>query len=174
MQLGCAYNTYYDWLILMILLLVIAGNFQKYIRGRHKELSGGSTLLIDINLYLTPRGKRMLLSIYQMCILWRQIPAHKRCHLSHLLSVGFKTYSSTLTLIKPMGLKEFHHKVILKSCSTEIAPILEVVFKRSLKIGELPSDWLTANICPIFTKGNHSTCPQVFKSQTNISNSILL
>ena len=34
---------------------------------------------------------------------------------------------------------------ILKSCSTEIAPILEIIFKQSLNTGKLPPDWLTAN-----------------------------
>ena len=57
---------------------------------------------------------------------------------------------------------------ILKSCSAEIAPILEVIFKQSLNTGELQSDWLTANIFPVFKKGNR------IKLQTNISNIILL
>ena len=42
---------------------------------------------------------------------------------------------------------------VLKTCSTEIAPILEV---QSLNTGKLPADWLTANICPVFKKGNSS------------------
>ena len=43
---------------------------------------------------------------------------------------------------------------ILKNLSFEITPILQVIFE-SLNLGILPSDWLTANICPIFKKGNH-------------------
>ena len=42
------------------------------------------------------------------------------------------------------------------NCSAEIAPVLEVIFKQSLNIGELTSDWLTGNICPVSKKGNHS------------------
>ena len=41
---------------------------------------------------------------------------------------------------------------ILKSCSAKIAPILKVIFKQSLNTGELPSDWLTVNICSVFKK----------------------
>ena len=43
---------------------------------------------------------------------------------------------------------------ILKLCSTQIAPILQVIFTQSLNHGILPKDWLTANIIPIYKKGN--------------------
>ena len=46
---------------------------------------------------------------------------------------------------------------VLKNCAAEIAPILEIIFKQSLNSGVLPSDWLTANVCPVFKKGNHNT-----------------
>jgi len=39
---------------------------------------------------------------------------------------------------------------VLKHCAHEIAPILEVIFKQSLNSGNLPKDWLIANINPIF------------------------
>ena len=42
---------------------------------------------------------------------------------------------------------------ILKSCATEIAPILQVIFKQSLNLEILPSDWLTSNV---LKKGNHN------------------
>jgi len=35
---------------------------------------------------------------------------------------------------------------ILKLCATEIAPVLIVIFNQSLNTGELPKDWLIANI----------------------------
>ena len=43
---------------------------------------------------------------------------------------------------------------ILKYCATEIAQILQVIFNQSLTSGNLPDDWLTANIMPIFKKEN--------------------
>ena len=42
----------------------------------------------------------------------------------------------------------------LKETANEIAPILAQIFQSSLDQGELPSDWKTANIIPIFKKGN--------------------
>ena len=52
---------------------------------------------------------------------------------------------------------------ILKYCATEIAQILQVIFIQSLTSGNLPEDWLTENIMPIFKKGidhPHSTIDQ--------------
>ena len=45
---------------------------------------------------------------------------------------------------------------ISKSCASEIALILQVIFKQSLNLGILSSDWLTSNICPVFKKGNRN------------------
>ena len=39
---------------------------------------------------------------------------------------------------------------VLKEAATEIAPYLLDIFRKSIVAGKLPSDWLTANISPIF------------------------
>ena len=46
--------------------------------------------------------------------------------------------------------------IVLKELSLEIAPIIQLVFERSLATGELPSDWTKANVSPIFKKGDKS------------------
>ena len=45
---------------------------------------------------------------------------------------------------------------ILKVCAVQIAPILQIVFTQTFNSGTLPSDWLTANIIPIYKKGDKS------------------
>ena len=45
---------------------------------------------------------------------------------------------------------------ILKLCNEEIAPVLQIIFTQSFKDQNLPSDWLMANIVPIFKKGNRN------------------
>ena len=45
---------------------------------------------------------------------------------------------------------------IFKHCAFEIAPILRMLFTRSLNTGTLPEDWLTANITPVYKKGSRS------------------
>ena len=44
--------------------------------------------------------------------------------------------------------------LVLKTCSNSTAPILALIYQRSLDTGKLPSDWLTANISAAFKKGN--------------------
>ena len=44
--------------------------------------------------------------------------------------------------------------IVLKNCADHIAPILSLIYQRSLDSGELPSDWLSANISAAFKKGN--------------------
>jgi len=46
--------------------------------------------------------------------------------------------------------------IIVKSLATEIAPILQVIFQKSLEEGSLPSQWKTAFVAPIFKKGDRS------------------
>ena len=43
---------------------------------------------------------------------------------------------------------------ILKDHRHKIAPLLQFIFQQSYNTGELPDDWLTANVVPIFKKGS--------------------
>ncbi len=45
---------------------------------------------------------------------------------------------------------------ILKDHAPLIAPMLQCVFQRSIDEGQVPADWLRANVAPIFKKGNRS------------------
>ena len=46
---------------------------------------------------------------------------------------------------------------VLKECAPQNAPYLTVIFSQSLSYQQLPKDWLTANICPVFKKGSKTT-----------------
>ena len=46
--------------------------------------------------------------------------------------------------------------MVLKQCSAEIAPILQVIFTQSMSTGTVPGDWLTANVTPVFKKNDRS------------------
>ena len=52
----------------------------------------------------------------------------------------------------PDGLPSY----IFKYCVSEIAPILQVLYTQSLSTGNLPGDWLTANITPVYKKCSQS------------------
>ena len=45
---------------------------------------------------------------------------------------------------------------ILKLTAEEIAPVLTLIFQRSIDTGEIPVSWLRANITPIFKKGDRT------------------
>ena len=46
--------------------------------------------------------------------------------------------------------------LILKELRVELAPIIKVIFERSLETGKLPTDWCKANVTPIYKKGDKS------------------
>ena len=42
--------------------------------------------------------------------------------------------------------------VLLMELREEIAPIVQIIFERSIQTGKLPADWCTAEVTPIFNK----------------------
>ena len=49
--------------------------------------------------------------------------------------------------------------LILKELRVELAPIIKVIFERSLETGKLPTDWCKANVTPIYKKGDNHWHP---------------
>ena len=47
--------------------------------------------------------------------------------------------------------------LLLKELRDEIAPIIQIIFERSIQKGKLPADWSGAQVTPIFKKGNKSS-----------------
>ena len=45
-------------------------------------------------------------------------------------------------------------QLVLKTLAPAIAPVLQVIFQRSIDSGQILSDWHTANIVPIYKKGD--------------------
>ena len=46
--------------------------------------------------------------------------------------------------------------IVLRELRIEIAPVIQLIFEKSLATGKLPSDWTKANVTPIFKKGEKS------------------
>ena len=46
--------------------------------------------------------------------------------------------------------------LFLKTLASSIVPILMIVYKKSYNTGKLPDDWKSANVVPVFIKGNTS------------------
>ena len=64
---------------------------------------------------------------------------------------GVETLLESIDVKKATGPDDISGR-ILKLCSAEMALVLTVIFTQSVNTGELPKDWLTANITPVFKK----------------------
>ena len=42
---------------------------------------------------------------------------------------------------------------ILKELADEISPLIQLIYTKSLDTGEVPADWRTANVSPVYKKG---------------------
>ena len=47
--------------------------------------------------------------------------------------------------------------ILLKELCEEIAPIIQVIFERSIQTGKLPAEWCRAQVSPIFKKGDKTS-----------------
>ena len=54
---------------------------------------------------------------------------------------------------KALGSDELHPRV-LKELANKLGPVFSHLFQQSLDTGEIPKEWLLANICPLFKKGD--------------------
>ena len=69
---------------------------------------------------------------------------------------GIQHQLSKLDANKAKGSNNISSLIVIKHCANEISPVLRVIFTQSLNTGTLPSDWLQANICSVFKKGNRT------------------
>ena len=122
-------------------------------------------MLVNGSLISEPKGKAAVLSDQFQSVFTREnrsdVPdLNFNNHTSPMPAISFTT-SGIETLLSDIDPNKAQgpDKIapfILKSCATEIAPILQVIFKQSLNLGILPSDWLSSNVCPVFKKGNRN------------------
>ena len=58
---------------------------------------------------------------------------------------------------------------VLKECSSEIAPILTLIYDESLAQGTVPDDWRQANVAPIFKKGENMMQQKIARCRLHVS-----
>ena len=71
----------------------------------------------------------------------------------HINSNGVEKLLSSINVKKSTGPDSIPN-IILKDCAKQIAPGLSAIFQCSIDSGELPDDWVNANISPIYKKGD--------------------
>jgi ribonuclease P/MRP protein subunit RPP40 len=71
----------------------------------------------------------------------------------HINSTGILKLLQNINCKKECG-PDAIPNIFLKETATEIAPFLSDLFSQSLATGELPDDWVNANVTPVFKKGS--------------------
>ena len=140
------------------------GKFWKYIKSIRKDQHGIAPLNVNDTVIVNSKDKAEALNCQ-----FQSVFTHE--DLSHLPSCygpsqpvipdisisvdGVLNLLKTLDTKKASGPDQIPAR-ILKLCAEEIAPILTVIFIQSLNSGFIPKDWLSANITPVFKKGDRS------------------
>ena len=82
------------------------------------------------------------------------MPLHKYL-VFHSLPIEFNLFLENLVLGKALG-PDSLTTYTFKHCTSEIAPILQMLFMQSLNTGTFPEDWLTVNTTPVYREGSRN------------------
>ena len=140
-----------------------------YIRRLCRDNTGVAPLKYQNSLISNPHDKAEILNdqFYSVHVFTHEdlsnLSQRADSAYSSIPDISFST-DGILKLIKSLNINKASGRTgpdnvsakALTICAEEIAPILTVLFTQSFNSGELPNDWLTANITPVFKKGDKS------------------
>ena len=80
-----------------------------------------------------------------------------------ITSPGIEKLLQKLDPSKASGPDELKPR-LLKELAHEISPILSLIYQKSLDTGDVPTDWRTAHVSPIYKKGSKApfTCADLY------------
>ena len=136
--------------------------FWSYIKLQH-DFSNIATLCVNNKELLTPSDKANALNDQFVSVFTREnsdipkLPMNQYPALQDIIfsTIGIKCILEKLDPSRSAGPDNIPSR-ILKLCDAEVSPFLQFIFTQSLNEGILPSDWLKANITPIYKKGDRS------------------
>jgi len=138
--------------------------FWRYVKSRKQDNAGVAPLLQDGSLHSDSTTKaKILLRQFQSVFTksdCRTPPTMKGKPFPTLDDLiistsGVAKLLRNLNPSKASGPDDIPNRV-LKTCADSIAPSLAAIFSLSIKSGQLPSDWRTANISSVFKKGDRN------------------
>ena len=139
-------------------------NFWKYIKSLRRDNAGVAPLKHGSSLTNDPHDKAKILNNQFFSVFTHE----DLSDLSQCINptfplapdIAFST-DGILKLIKSLNINKASGPDNISArtlvlCAEEIAPVLTVLFTQSYDSGKLPNDWLTANISPVFKKGDNN------------------
>jgi len=135
-----------------------------YVKSKRTDNCGIPTLRQDEQTFITPKDKAEILNDYFSSVYTSEdvstIPTLDGINYPNISPVvihneGITNLLSNLKEHKARGPDEIP-TILLKRLSTSISPALTLIFQASLHQCKIPTEWKTANIVPIFKKGDKS------------------
>ena len=136
--------------------------FWRYVKSRRQEIAGTAPLKNGPYLESCSTGKAKIL-LRQFCSVFTKdntssqpdIPGNPfpEAEPLRINQDGVEKLLRNLNASKAAGPDNLPSKV-LKNCARQVAPILTIIFRQSIKTGVLPSDWLSANVTAVYKKGD--------------------
>ena len=163
--------------------------FWSYIKSKKTDYNGISALKQNGKLVQDPKSKAEALnnqfqSVFNSNKKLTPEQFQNKCHIPskpqypimptfEITTPGICKLLKNLNINKAAGPDEIKPKV-LHDLAEQIAPILTILFQKSLSTGQVPLDWKNANISPIYKKGE-KTNPENYRpiSLTCICSKIL-
>ena len=137
--------------------------FWSYVKARRQDNTGVAPLKKGTTLFSDSTTKAKIL-LDQFCSVFTkddgsQLPKMESAPYPGLTDLFIKTGAAkllrNLNPAKACGPDNIPSR-ILRECADTIALALSCIFSRSVQTGQLPSDWLTANISGVFKKGGRA------------------
>jgi hypothetical protein len=135
--------------------------FWGYIKSLKKDASGIAPLKQDGVLISDAKGKADILNKQYASVFTEEdttsIPDLGPCPYPKMPTpviqqIGVQKLLCNLNTNKAAGPDNLSPR-FLKEVSTELSPLLTSLFQKSLVEGQVPSQWRTANVTPVFKKG---------------------
>ena len=136
--------------------------FWRYVKSRRQDSIGVSPLKKMGQLVNDGKGKAQILVEQFQSVFTRdddqQHPDTKKrakrpISPLHITTNGVQKLLQGINISKAQGPDKIAN-IMLKTCAIQLAPALSTIFQRSIDLGKLPSDWLNANISPVYKKGD--------------------
>ena len=143
-----------------------------YIKNKRKDIVGISSLKMDGKLYCDPVTKSNILNRQfksafseKTSYTTEEFLNSNRMNSTTTQHPNMKSFDITCNGITKLVRQLNPYKapgpdnispMILKELATDISPLLQLIFQKSLDTGVVPEDWRIANVSPVYKKGQNS------------------